>query len=50
MLIVPGTQGGSDYSPVSFNPQTGLVYIGATNINSAFAISREKIDETNGPG
>jgi PQQ-dependent dehydrogenase (methanol/ethanol family) len=48
VLIAPGTQGGSDYSPISFNPQTGLVYIPATNINSAFAISREKIDEATG--
>jgi plastocyanin len=44
LLIAPGAYGGSDYSPVSFNAKTGLLYVGATINNWAFGIAHERID------
>lgn len=35
-MIGPGTGGGADWSAMSFNRQTGLIYIGASEINSFY--------------
>jgi alcohol dehydrogenase (cytochrome c) len=40
----PGVLGGSDYSPISFNPQTGLLYVGATIMDYAFAMRTDIVD------
>jgi glucose dehydrogenase/plastocyanin len=46
VIMAPGTTGGSDYAPVAYSPQTGLVYVAASNMNSAFGVAHEAIDDT----
>jgi PQQ-dependent dehydrogenase (methanol/ethanol family) len=36
VIAAPGTGGGADWSALSFNPDTGLLYFGAGLVNSAF--------------
>ena len=43
--VEPATDGGHNWHPISFNPATGLVYLGAVNGNSVHAVNRDfKID------
>ena len=37
--IAPGAVGGSNWTPASFNPQSGLVYVGASHIPIRYSIS-----------
>jgi quinohemoprotein ethanol dehydrogenase len=37
VVTTPGTQGGINWAPVTFNPQTNLFYVPASMINSQFA-------------
>ena len=48
VLLAPGPLGGNDYSPISFNQKTGLLYVGASDINYAFGLAHEKIDPLTG--
>jgi len=56
VVMAPGTQGGVTWAPMTFDPQTGLIYIGGCVINSSFTLRREEWnDQTNrfqaiGPG
>jgi PQQ-dependent dehydrogenase (methanol/ethanol family) len=48
VVMAPGTQGGVTWAPMTFDPQTGLIYIGGCVINSSFTLRREEWnDETN---
>lgn len=40
VVSAPGTGGAADWSANSFNPDTGLLYIGAANVNSGFTNQR----------
>jgi len=48
IVMAPGTLGGLSWAPMSFSPQTNLVYVGGTIINSAFGLRRQAWDETTG--
>ncbi|MEN3337944.1 MAG: hypothetical protein V7647_1620 [Acidobacteriota bacterium] len=45
VVMAPGTQGGLAWAPMTFNPQTGLIYIPGSIINSGFALRRQAWDE-----
>ncbi len=44
VVMTPGTQGGVTWAPITFDPKTGLVYVGGCVINSSFALRREEWD------
>jgi PQQ-dependent dehydrogenase (methanol/ethanol family) len=46
VLMTPGTLGGLSWAPMTFSPQTGLIYIPGTIINSAFTLRRQQWDDT----
>jgi alcohol dehydrogenase (cytochrome c) len=48
VLMSPGPGGGSDYAPISYSPQTDLVYVPATVQNSAFTVRTETLDPVTG--
>jgi alcohol dehydrogenase (cytochrome c) len=39
----PGSEGGSEWSPVPFSPQTGLVYVSGLNVPGQFAIPKKPL-------
>ncbi len=44
-VVEPATDGGHNWHPISFNPATGLVYLGAVDGNSVHAINHDfKLD------
>ncbi len=44
VVMAPGTQGGVTWAPITFDPRTGLVYVGGCVINSSFSLRREDWD------
>jgi PQQ-dependent dehydrogenase (methanol/ethanol family) len=46
ILIFPGSSGGNAWAPITFSPKTGLVYVPANVLPSAFSAKREVWDET----
>ena len=44
VVMAPGTQGGLSWAPMAFNPQTGLVYVPGSVINSGFGLRRQVWD------
>ena len=44
IVMTPGTQGGVTWAPITFDPKTGLVYVGGCVINSSFSLRREDWD------
>lgn len=48
VVMAPGTQGGNSWSPMAFDPKTGLLYVPGTILNSAYSLRRQDWDtETN---
>jgi quinohemoprotein ethanol dehydrogenase len=45
VVMTPGTLGGLSWAPMTFNPQTGLIYVPGTIINSGFTLRRQEWDE-----
>ena len=45
VVMTPGTLGGLSWAPMTFSPQTNLIYIPGTIINSAFTLRRQGWDE-----
>ena len=44
VVIAPGTLGGLSWAPMAFSPQTNLVYITGSIVNSAFTLRRQTWD------
>jgi PQQ-dependent dehydrogenase (methanol/ethanol family) len=44
VVMAPGTQGGLAWAPMAFNPDTGLVYVPGSIINSGFTLRRQVWD------
>ncbi len=40
-IVAPATEGGHNWHPISFNPATGLVYLGVLNATSIHAVVRD---------
>jgi PQQ-dependent dehydrogenase (methanol/ethanol family) len=47
VVMAPGTLGGSSWAPMTFSPQTNLIYVPGTIINSAYTLRRQAWDEAN---
>jgi quinohemoprotein ethanol dehydrogenase len=47
VVMAPGTLGGISWAPMTFSPQTRLIYIPGTIINSAFTLRRQAWDDEN---
>ena len=45
VVMAPGTLGGISWAPMTFSPQTRLIYIPGTIINSAFTLRRQEWDD-----
>jgi len=45
VVMTPGTQGGVSWAPITFSPDTRLVYVPGSIINSAFGLRRQEWDE-----
>jgi len=45
VVMAPGTLGGISWAPMTFSPQTRLIYIPGTIINSAFTLRRQAWDD-----
>lgn len=45
VVIAPGTLGGSSWAPMTFSPQTNLIYVPGTIINSGYTLRRQAWDE-----
>jgi PQQ-dependent dehydrogenase (methanol/ethanol family) len=45
VVMAPGTLGGLSWAPMTFSPQTNLVYVPGTIINSAFNLRRQGWDD-----
>ena len=45
MLIAPGANGGNEWSPISFNPQTQYVYVGGLVQPQVFTYNPSEIQE-----
>jgi quinohemoprotein ethanol dehydrogenase len=45
VVMTPGTQGGLSWAPMTVSPQTNLIYIPGSIINSAFSLRRQLWDE-----
>jgi quinohemoprotein ethanol dehydrogenase len=41
VVMAPGTQGGNSWSPMTFDPKTGLLYVPGTILNSAYTLRRQ---------
>jgi alcohol dehydrogenase (cytochrome c) len=48
VVMAPGTLGGLSWAPMTFSPQTRLLYVCGSIINSGFGLKREIFDETTG--
>ncbi len=48
VVMAPGTLGGLSWAPMTFSPQTGLLYIPGDIINSAFSLKRQEWDAATG--
>ena len=44
-LIFPGTSGGNAWAPMTFSPQTGLVYVPANVMSSVFVLRYQVLDD-----
>ena len=44
IVMAPGTQGGNSWSPMTFDPKTGLIYVPGSMVNSAFTVRRQDWD------
>src|SRR6202522_4331312 len=44
VVMATGTQGGNSWSPMSFDPKTGLLYVPGTILNSAFTLRLQEWD------
>ena len=44
VVMTPGTQGGVSWAPMTFSPQTQLVYVAGSIINSGFGLRRQAWD------
>jgi len=45
VVMAPGTLGGISWAPMTYSPETHLIYIPGTIINSAFTLRRQAWDE-----
>jgi PQQ-dependent dehydrogenase (methanol/ethanol family) len=45
VFMAPGSQGGNPWAPMTFDPQTRLIYVPGAINNSAFAVKRQLWDE-----
>ncbi len=45
VVMTPGTQGGVSWAPIAFSPDTRLVYVPGSIINSAYGVRRQEWDE-----
>jgi PQQ-dependent dehydrogenase (methanol/ethanol family) len=45
VVMMPGTLGGLSWAPMTFSPQTHLIYVPGTVINSAYTLRRQAWDE-----
>ena len=45
VVMAPGTLGGSSWAPMTFSPQTNLIYVPGTIINSAYTLRRQAWDD-----
>jgi len=45
VVMAPGTQGGVSWAPIAFSPQTNLVYVPGSIINSAHGLRRQEWDD-----
>jgi PQQ-dependent dehydrogenase (methanol/ethanol family) len=45
VVMAPGTQGGLSWAPMAFSPETGLIYVPGSVINSGFGLRRQVWDE-----
>jgi PQQ-dependent dehydrogenase (methanol/ethanol family) len=41
IIMAPGTQGGVSWAPMTFSPQTQLIYVAGNIINSAYGLRRQ---------
>jgi quinohemoprotein ethanol dehydrogenase len=41
IIMAPGTQGGVSWAPMTFSPQTQLIYVAGNIINSAYGLQRQ---------
>jgi alcohol dehydrogenase (cytochrome c) len=48
VVIAPGTLGGVSWAPMTFSPQTNLIYVCGTILNSGFGLRRQVFDEGSG--
>jgi glucose dehydrogenase len=48
VVMSPGTLGGLSWAPMAYSPQTNLIYVGGTIINSAFSLRRQVWDDATG--
>jgi quinohemoprotein ethanol dehydrogenase len=48
VVMAPGTLGGLSWAPMTFSPQTRLLYVCGSVINSGFGLKRQTFDETTG--
>ena len=46
-IVAPATEGGHNWHPISFNPATGLVYLGVLNATSLHAVTKDWKINTN---
>jgi quinohemoprotein ethanol dehydrogenase len=44
VVMATGTQGGNSWSPMTFDPKTGLLYVPGTILNSAFTLRLQEWD------
>jgi PQQ-dependent dehydrogenase (methanol/ethanol family) len=45
VVMMPGTLGGLSWAPMTFSPQTRLIYVPGTVINSAYTLRRQAWDD-----
>jgi PQQ-dependent dehydrogenase (methanol/ethanol family) len=48
VIMTPGTLGGLSWAPMTFSPETNLVYVPGTIINSGFTLRRQVWDDETG--
>jgi PQQ-dependent dehydrogenase (methanol/ethanol family) len=46
VVMTPGTQGGVSWAPITFSPDTRLVYVPGTIMNSGHTLRRQEFNET----
>ena len=48
VVMAPGTLGGLSWAPMTFSPQTGLIYVCGGIMNTGFGLRRQVFDEATG--